>query len=167
MQKKVIESSLKKDIIIEIVKFVDEAHCKGKSVTARKFCASLYEKYKGMEMPNSIVSPTMKRIGLTWVPIGRVKRRYTSYRANEIKKYLIGLHKNIQEMKNNTSNKIFVFTNESYINVNYGYKKVYLPQNKEQDSKLIKNSGKGVVIHYSACHHRTWSFGSKYMMDNQ
>ena len=154
MQKKVIESSLKKDIIIEIVKFVDEAHCKGKSVTARKVCASLYEKYKSMEVQKSTVGPTMKRIGLTWALIGRAKRRYISYRVNEIKKYLIGLHKNDQEMNNNTSNKIFVFTNESYINVNYGYKKLYLPQNKEQDSKLIQNSGKGVVIHYSVCHHR-------------
>ena len=93
---------------------------------------------------------------MVWSPIGRAKRTYASYRINEIKKYLIALDRNIRDMQTNSEcNKIFVFTDESYVNVNHSCKNSYLPQDKNKDPKISKKSGKGrrlIILHAIAEH---------------
>ena len=144
-------TKLRRQHLLSIAKLTDDIHSEGETVTSRKVRAHLFEKFEGLQVHKSTVTRTMKKLGLSWSPIGRAKRTYASYRINEIKKYLIALDRNIRDMQTNSEcNKIFVFTDESYVNVNHSCKNSYLPQDKNKDPKISKKSGKGrrlIILH--------------------
>ena len=138
------------EIFQSIAKFVDSSHSRGRSVTARKVRAHIYEKFGGLEVHRTTMIRALKRMGLTWSPIAKAKRTFASYRTKEIKKYLLGLDYYLKEMENVNLNYIFVFMDESYINVNHRTKYSFLPDDKEQDSKLTRKSSKGkrlIILH--------------------
>ena len=49
-------------------------------------------------------------------------------------------------MQKCTSNYVIIFTDESFINVNYGYKNSYLPNDKNKDAKNNKKNMKGTQL---------------------
>jgi len=77
-------------ILVDITKFVDDCHSIGKAVVARDIRAMLFEKH-GMNVHRTTVGRAVKKLGLSYSPIGRAKRTYASYRVQAIKDYLISL----------------------------------------------------------------------------
>ena len=141
-------------ILRDIVSFVDDTHAKCKAVVARDIVAHVFDNHQ-MNIDRRTAGRELSKLGLTWAPIRTAKRTYASYRKQAVKDYLIGLDGYIRDMNKGKSNNIFIFTDESYININHGYKSSYLPQDNKEESKIEKKSGKGrrlVILHATSRH---------------
>ena len=91
----------------------------------------------------------MGRMGLSWLPIRTARRTYSAYRIKAIRDFLIILDQNEKEMASGDSDYVYVFTDESYVNLNHSPKNLYLPDD-ESDGKISKKSGKGkrlIIFH--------------------
>ena len=53
-------------------------------------------------------------------------------------------------MKSVSSDFIYIFTDESYVNINYASKHLYLAKDEKVDIKITRKSGKGrrlIILH--------------------
>ena len=136
-------------LLKEISTFIDTSHSKGEAVVARDVMAMLFDKYQ-LDVHRTTVGRAVKRLGLSYSQIQSAKRTYSSYRVKAIKDYLIDLDKYCRQMQTGENDQVFVFVDESYVNVHHGCKKSYLPTDTTKDSKLSTKSGKGkrlVILH--------------------
>ena len=142
-------TKLTREIMSEITTFIDDTHSTGKAVTRRSIRAMLFERHNMIIHPATITR-AVRRLGLSYSPISTAKRTHASYRVQAIKDYLVSLDKYCREMEGGESNCVFVFTDESYINVNHAQKNSFLPTDKEKDPGISRKSGKGrrlIILH--------------------
>ena len=100
-----------------IASFIDERHSQGQAVTSRYVLSMLIDKFN-VSVHRTTIGRTLKSIGLQWLPIGRSKRSYSSYRRKAIRDYLINLDVHLKHQATRRAKSVFVFTDESYCNIN-------------------------------------------------
>ena len=120
------------DMLKCIAKVVDEEHSKGKAVVARDIVAYLLENFY-LKVNRTTAGRALKGMGLTWAPIKKVKRSYSSYRIASIREFLINLDLYEKEVQERCVEYIKVFTDESYVNTNYSSTFAYLPTDENID----------------------------------
>ena len=111
--------------------------------------AFLLEKYIVNIHRTTAVQP-MKNYGLVWAPIPQSKRSYAAYRGRSIRDYLIAVDKYIKLMQAQECEYVFIFTDESYVNINHASKFGFVPCDKQKDCNLKRKSGKGrrlIILH--------------------
>ena len=109
--------------MIELAKFVDEKHSTGKAVITNDVVTYFLEK-GAMLVHRTIVGRAVDRMGLTWVPIRAARRKYASYPINAIRDCLISLDGYVKMINSGDSEYVFIFTDKSYVNINYTQKMV-------------------------------------------
>lgn len=147
--KQSINTKINSDILLEIAKFVDDNHVKGKAVVSRDIVALLFTKYQ-IKIHRTTAARAIAKLGLSWTPIKSAKRTFSSHRKKAIRDYLIALNRYVKGIENGTSDCVFVFTDESYININHGQKRSYLPKNQQDENTITRKSGRGrrlIMLH--------------------
>ena len=99
-------------------------HSKGKVVVARAIIAHILSKFN-MKVHRSTVGRLMKKMGFIWSAVKIEQRSYASYRSRSIRDYLIALDRYVKLMARGEGNYVFIFTDESYININHACGKTY------------------------------------------
>ena len=92
----------------------------------------------------------MKKMGLVWAPVTPPLRSYVACRGRAIQDYLIALDKHAKLMNMPECEYIFIFIDESYVNINHAYHNAFIPQDKAKDSGIKRKSGKGrrlIILH--------------------
>ena len=137
------------DHLKQIEMFADEKHSNGNAVVARQIIALLLDKF-GLMIHRRTVGRLMRKLGLNYSAIKPVKRIFAAHRRKVLREYLIELDGYERRMKNNDSEYVYVFTDESYVNTGHGMSKSYIPSDKAKECKIHKKSGKGrrlIILH--------------------
>ena len=116
-----------------IASFVDSQHRKGKAVVSRYVLAFLLERFD-LVVHRTTIGRTMKNMGLGWLPVRQAKRTFASYRIKAIRDYLIAFDSHLRHQSSRRSQTVFVFTDESYVNMNHCLKNSYFPHFSISDS---------------------------------
>lgn len=112
----------------EVVKMVDEVHSTGKVVVSN-MVAGLILNIFGIIIHRTTAGRVMRELGLEWKAIVGVgqERTYAAYRTRSIRDYLIALDR-YAKLIDNSEDYVFIFTDESYVNVNHGMSKGFVPK---------------------------------------
>ena len=94
----------------------------------------------------------METMGLTWSPFHPTRKRsVASHRRKALRDFLVGLDKVVREQEQEGGEKIFVFTNESYVHQQHSYGFSYLRGGKQVETNEKKGGGgKGrrlIILH--------------------
>ena len=92
----------------------------------------------------------MASLGLRWAPIKAARRTYASYRTKAIRDYLITLDKYVKMIEAGDSKKVFIFMDESYVNIHHAQKLAFVPKDEKVDPLISRKSGKGkrlIILH--------------------
>ena len=128
--------------------FIDETHCRGSSVTARKVNAFFLTKFS-LNLHRRTIGRKLDEMGLQWAPTKPLKRTIASYRREAVHNFLISLDKYVREMEaqqkeGKVSEKIFVFTDESYVHQGHAFLHSYLGEGIQVEKDNTK--GKRLII---------------------
>ena len=133
----------------EVAKFVDGKHCKGSTVVARNIIAFLLDKFE-LKIHRRTVGRLMNKMGLTWSAYKPVKRTFAAHRKKVLREFLIELDKYERMMNGDDSEYVYVFMDESYVNIGHGNSKSYMSSDKDKQATVRKKSGKGkrlIILH--------------------
>ena len=138
------------EMMTGIATMVDDVHSTGKAVVSRIVVAYILEKY-AIKIHRVTAGRIMKKIGLTWSSINNQhKRSYAACRGRSIRDFIIALDKYVKDMATGTSDYVFCFTDESYVNIHHAVNKTFIPKDKTKSSTLTRKSGKGkrpILLH--------------------
>ena len=124
-------------------------HSEGRGVVARHIIAHLVDQFDTL-IHRRTAGRMIDKLELSWAPMKETKHTFAAYWKVVMRNYLIKLDKYIKDHNKGDDSKVFVFTDESYVNTNHGMKKTYIPKSKDKQSGVKVKSGKGrrlVILH--------------------
>ena len=112
-------------------KIMDEVHSTGKVVVAKMVIAHILKEFN-MKVHRTTAGRLMKRLGFIWGPIQDQPKSYaaSAYRTRSIRDYIVALDKYMKKMASGDSDNLFIFTDESYVNINHSTIKYMVKQEK-------------------------------------
>ena len=131
---------------------VDTMHSEGKGVVARHIIAHLLDCYEIL-IHRRTAGRIVRQLGLTWAPMKPMQRTFASYRKVVMRNYLVKLDACVKQQSNGDDSRVFVFTDESYVNTNHGTKRSYvlIDKNNPSETKIEE------TISYYACYNFRWA----------
>ena len=132
-----------------IALLVDTMHSEGKGVVARHITAHLLDDFEIL-IHRRTTDRLVHQLGLTWAPMTAAKRTFASYRKVVMRNYLVKLDFYVKRQSNGDDSRVFVFTDEFYVNTNHGVKCSYVSSDKNNPSETKIKTGKGrqlVIMH--------------------
>ena len=138
-------SKLTPEQLLELAKYVDQQHSKGRSVSKQKLINWVRHQYNGLEVSKTTVGRYLKKLGLTYRPTKPRKRTLQSYRLTCIRDFLLNFNQRYNQIQNG-ENFVFVFMDESYVHNSHSLRCSWVPK----DNHINKSASKGkrlIIIH--------------------
>jgi hypothetical protein len=100
--------------LIEMVKYIDQQHSEGRSVTNRKV-RNWFRQEQGIDVSRSTVQRKLQDAGLSWSKVKPQKRTLASFRLKAIIDYLISINKHVHAIESgNPEGLVFAADNAPY-----------------------------------------------------
>jgi hypothetical protein len=131
----------------EMVKFIDQQHSEGRSVTNRKVRNWLLQD-QGIEVSRRTIQRKLQDLGLSWSKVKPQMRTLGSFRLKAIREFLISLDKYVRAIENgNQDGMVFVFTDESYVHNTHALDHSYLQNGKEHIARSSSKGRRLIILH--------------------
>ena len=134
----VVNAKVTAEMFKELAKIVDATHSTGKVIVSKMVISHFIDNF-GVLIHQTTVGRMMNRLGLKWGTIKPEVRTYAAYRLRSVRDYLLALDRYIKQMQKGDSDLVFIFTDESNVNLNHAYKYAY-QSNEANIGKLKRKS---------------------------
>jgi transposase len=133
--------------LIEMIKFIDQQHSEGRSVTNRKV-QNWFQQVLGITMSRRTIQRKLQATGLSWSKVKPRKRTLASFRLKAIRDFLISLDNYVRAIQNgNPEGLVLVFTDESYVHNTHALDHSYLQKGKEHIERSRSKGRRLIILH--------------------